>query len=156
MRRTYNVVVWLIYKKVYINKNINSERATKQDYYNFIKDRFKPYSFSYSFNNNFEEINHNDNKDIEKIKQDNIKSVKSIGFLADEYDLENDKVAKEFIFETSDGILNYNTGNYTTVIAIALQEAINKLENYENRLAEQERKIEELNNIILNLKKNNE
>lgn len=53
--------------------------------------------------------------------------VKGIGFIADEYDLENDKVAKEFIFKTEDGLLNYNTGNYTTVIAIALQEAIKKL-----------------------------
>ena len=64
--------------------------------------------------------------------------VKGIGFIADEYDLENDKVAKEFIFKTEDGLLNYNTENYTTVIAIALQEAIKKIEILESKITELE------------------
>ena len=67
-------------------------------------------------------------EDDSMTQEDKLKCAKSIGFIADEYDLENDKVAKEFIFKTEDGLLNYNTENYTTVIAIALQEAIKKIE----------------------------
>lgn len=44
--------------------------------------------------------------------------VKGIEFIADEYDLKNDKVAKEFIFKTEDGLLNYNTGYCRNVIRI--------------------------------------
>lgn len=107
---------------------INTEKATKSDYYEFIRDRFKPYSYEYI-------INDIDECEDEFSKEDKLKCAKSIGFVADEYDLENDKVAREFIFETSEGILNYNTGNYTTVIAIALKESINKIEilEYENQ-----------------------
>lgn len=110
------------------SQTINTEKATKSDYYEFIRDRFKPYSYEYIIN----DIN---GCEDEFSEEDKLKCAKSIGFVADEYDLENDKVAREFIFETSDGILNYNTGNYITVIAIALKESINKIEilEYENQ-----------------------
>lgn len=110
------------------SQTINTEKATKSDYYEFIRDRFKPYSYEYIIN----DINECEDEFSE---EDKLKCAKSIGFVADEYDLKNDKVAKEFIFETSEGILNYNTGNYTTVIAIALKESINKIEilEYENQ-----------------------
>lgn len=102
------------------------ENATKQDYYDFMKDRFNPYSFDYNISTQEE--------DSSMTQDDKEKLAKSIGFVADEYDLENDKVAKEFIFKTEDGMLNYNTGNYTTVIAIALQKAIEKIELLEEKI----------------------
>ena len=106
------------------------EYTTKKDYYNFIKDRFNPYSFTYKISSQEE--------DDSMTQEDKLKCAKSIGFIADEYDLENDKVAKEFIFKTEDGLLNYNTENYTTVIAIALQEAIKKIEILESKITELE------------------
>ena len=113
---------------------INTEKATKKDYYEFIRDRFKPYSYEYI-------INDIDECEDEFSKEDKLKCAKSIGFVADEYDLENDKVAKEFIFETSDGILNYNIGNYITTIAIALKEAINEIEKLKNENNELKEKL---------------
>ena len=113
------------------------DMATSEDYYNFMKDRFIPYSYNYKYSDRDEEPV--DGLSVE----DEMKCCKAIGFVADEYDLENDKVAKEFIFKTDDGLLNYNTGNYTTMVAIALKEAINKIE-------ELKREIEELKSKKVN------
>lgn len=118
--------------------NIPTEQASKRDYYEFIRDRFMPYSYNYKV----------DETDESVPLTEQYKLSKSIGFIANEYDLENDLVAKEFIFKTEDGLLNYNTGNYATMIAIALQEAIKEIETLKeenqmllNRLAIIEQKL---------------
>lgn len=109
--------------------NIDTENktATSEDYYEFMKSRFSPYAYNYIVNEKNKEV-------------DAAKGARAIGFVADEYDLEKDIVAKEFIFKTDDGMLNYNTSNYTTVVAIALKEAIDQIE-------ELKRDIQQLKNI---------
>ena len=120
-------------------------RATKQDYYNFVKDRFKPYSYDYKvdedvFNaeKNKSKSNELKNDSIKENKvfsiEDKMKMAKSIGFIANEYDIENDIVAKDFIFKTEDGLYSYNTGNFATITMIALQKAIEKIELLENKV----------------------
>ena len=120
----------------------DSDQAVLRDYHEFIKNRFQPYSYEY-----LTEDDELDDKQGFKLV-DKEKMAKSIGFIADEYDLENDKVAKEFIFRTEDGMLNYNTGNYTTVIAIALQEEIrlrdNQIELLHDDIKQKDKKINDL------------
>ena len=125
-----DIAMYSIEEKNFKVKTPKEEYATKKDYYKFMRDRFNPYSFTYKVTSQEE--------DDSMTQKEKLKCAKSIGFIADEYDLENDKVAQNFIFKAEDGLLHYNTGNYTTVIAIALQEAIKKIEILESKITELE------------------
>lgn len=119
------------------------DKAAPSDYYEFMRDRFKPTYFNYKPSVIDEEINEDVQRRMEEdgyvpsapIKiEDEEKLLKNVGFLAQDYDLENDKVAQEFIFEGADGMLGYNHMSYATVGMVALQEAIKKIEQLEKRI----------------------
>lgn len=101
-----------------------STRAVGKDYYSFIKDKFKPSYYNYKLTDEPDE----DTGEYNIPPEEEYKMLKNVGFIAQDYDLENDKVAQEFIFENEDGSLSYNHMSYVTVGMIALQEAIKKIE----------------------------
>ena len=78
-------------------------------------------------------------------EQELIKSMNhhQIGFIAQ--DIVDTEVGSKIVTEDSDGILGYETGNFTAVIAGALQEEIKKREALEERV----KQLEELVNKLL-------
>ena len=159
-------------------RDVNFDKASTFDYYEFMRDRFKPtyynYKLSKTTNNGLtveERIERDalegkfystqtlseDGETIEKeefeladevVIEDEMSMLKNVGFLAQDYDLETDKVAREFIFKTPTGELMYNHMSYATVGMIALQETIRELETVkaekeelENRLKAIEEKL---------------
>lgn len=106
-----------------------STRAINRDYYDFIKDRFKPAYYNYKLS---EVKNANGEYTIDPNAEYDM--LKNVGFLAQDYDLETDAVAREFIFADEEGNLSYNHMSYVTVGMIALQEAIKKIEMLESRI----------------------
>ena len=60
--------------------------------------------------------------DEEEERQAREMNTEQIGFIAQ--DIVNTKVGSRMITEDSEGVLGYETGNYTTIIAGALQEEI--------------------------------
>ena len=116
-----------------LNLKRESIRATPTDYYDFIKDRFKPSYYNYKLSDS---LNGDGTFSIDP--QAEYDMLKNVGFLAQDYDLETDSVAKEFIFADEDGNLSYNHMSYVTVGMIALQEAIKKIEVLEERIKQLE------------------
>ena len=116
-----------------LNLKGESIRATSTDYYEFIKDRFKPSYYNYKLSDS---LNGDGTFSIDP--QAEYDMLKNVGFLAQDYDLETDTVAKEFIFADEDGNLSYNHMSYVTVGMIALQEAIKKIEVLEERIKQLE------------------
>ena len=116
-----------------LNLKGESIRATSTDYYEFIKDRFKPSYYNYKLSDS---LNGDGTFSIDP--QTEYDMLKNVGFLAQDYDLETDTVAKEFIFADEDGNLSYNHMSYVTVGMIALQEAIKKIEVLEERIKQLE------------------
>lgn len=124
------------------------DRAIPEDYYEFMKDRFKPTYYNYKMTRGVEDTeplyDRTEEEGYEDAPQisleDELKMLSNVGFIAQDYDLENDKVAQEFIIENSDGSLNYNHMSYATVGMVALQEAIKKIETLEKRIAQLEGK----------------
>lgn len=106
----------------------NNTRASSNDYYDFIKDRFKPTYYNYKLSTTANE----ETGEFDINPEDEYKMLKNIGFVAQDYDLITDKVAREFIFENDNGELSYNHMSYVTVGMIALQEATKKIETLEN------------------------
>lgn len=123
------------------NPIIKETMATAEDCYEFVRDRLRYYAYSYKIDDTTE--------DEAMSKEDKKRMAKSLGFVADEYDLQNDVVAKEFLFRTDDNILNYNTGNYTAILGLALQRALRKIDDQQiiiDKLNERISKIENLEN----------
>lgn len=102
-------------------------RAVGSDYYEFIRDRFKPSYYNYKLS---EQVIA-DTGEYVIAPEDEYNMLKNVGFIAQDYDLKNDKVAQEFIFEGGDGELAYNHMSYVTVGMIALQEATRKIDALE-------------------------
>ena len=102
-------------------------RATSGDYYEFIKDRFKPSYYNYKLSEHVNE----ETGEYTISPEDEYNMLKNVGFIAQDYDLETDKVAQEFIFENEDGSLSYNHMSYVTVGMVALQEATQKIDALE-------------------------
>lgn len=119
---------------------LNNTRATEEEYYNFIKDRFKPAYYNYKLSETVSE----ENGEYVIGPGDEYNMLKNVGFIAQDYDLETDLVAKEFIIKDSSGMLNYNHMSYVTVGMIALQEAIRKIEELTNRINQLENNIREV------------
>ena len=117
-----------------------STRAIGSDYYEFIKDRFKPSYYNYKLSENQHEIS----GEYTISPEDEYNMLKNVGFLAQDYDLETDKVAQEFIFKNEDGTLSYNHMSYVTVGIIALQEATRKIEALENENAQLKKDLKEI------------
>lgn len=110
---------------VYLNDKEVVKRAdviTTDDMYNFVKDELK--LTRYNLKNKSEMAD--DNKDI-------------VGFIAQDVK-ENSKIGSIVITEGEDGVLGYDTGSYTNVLAGALQVALKKIEELENKVAALEAK----------------
>lgn len=120
-----------------VQYSINS-RANSEDYYEFIKNRFIPTYYNYKV-------------DRESCNDDNIYNnrllhVNNVGFIAQDYDIQNDIVAKEFIHLDENNKYVYNQMSYATVGMIALQEAIKKIDLLESKITELNEEIENLKN----------
>lgn len=102
---------------------------TSEDYYNFVKDELELYEYEYIMDSkSYQGLTHDQLEDAEK-------GAYTIGFIADDYEtLAYNKVAQQFIFRSSDGVLNYNTGNYVNVLANALKVASLKIEALEEQV----------------------
>ncbi|MEG0297633.1 MAG: hypothetical protein RR620_13015 [Clostridium sp.] len=112
---------------------IKLEKAMSSEYYEFIKSRFIPTYYNYKAPEFVEDMDGN-KKDRNMDTAEESKLLKNIGFIAQDYDLENDKVAQEFIIDSGNGDLMYNHMSYVTVGMIALQEAIKKIDKLEEEL----------------------
>ena len=95
---------------------IPNDRAAGSEYYEFLRDRFKPTYYNYKLSN----------AGLDPLSEYNM--LKNVGFIAQDYDLDNDPVAREFIFKDDGDRYAYNHMSYVTVGMIALQETINKVE----------------------------
>ena len=122
----------------------SNTRANSSDYYEFIKNRFKPSYYNYKLTEHINE----DTDEFLINPEDEYNMLKNVGFIAQDYDLKNDKVAQEFIFENENGELSYNHMSYVTVGMIALQEAIKKIEHLEK---ENQSLKDEINKIKVHL-----
>ena len=115
-------------------------RATESDYYEFIRDRFKPSYYNYKLS---EQVNE-ETGEYTISPEDEYNMLKNVGFIAQDYDLETDKVAQEFIFKNEDGSLSYNHMSYVTVGMIALQEATRKIDALEKENAQLKEDLEKI------------
>ena len=118
----------------------STARASARDYYEFIKDRFKPSYYNYKLS----EVVNEETGEYTIDPADEYDMLKNVGFIAQDYDLETDSVAREFIFQNESGEYSYNHMSYVTVGMIALQEATKKIESLENSNAELLNKNKEL------------
>lgn len=142
---TYDEVNEEIKEYQLFNLRTANYRATTSDYYEFIRDRFKPSYYNYKLS----EVLNEETGDYTINPIDEYNMLKNVGFIAQDYDLETDKVAREFIFTNEDGELSYNHMSYVTVGMIALQEATRKIENLENKNKELEERLKILEDLIL-------
>lgn len=115
----------------------SNTRAIGADYYEFIKDRFKPSYYNYKLSEEKNELTGEHTISPE----DEYNMLKNVGFIAQDYDIETDKVAQEFIFKNEDGSLAYNHMSYVTVGMIALQEAVKKIESLQEEVDSLKNKI---------------
>ena len=86
----------------------------------------------------------------EEEEKELIKSLNNhqIGFIAQ--DIVDTEVGSKIITKSSDGVLGYETGNFTAVIAGALQEEIRNREELERNCNKLQSKVNELEEIIKN------
>ena len=99
-----------------------NEVPTSKEFYHFVKD-LPMYSYDY-------------------ISESHDRSLHNIGFIAQE--ISDTKVGNEFIFEGEDGLYQYNMQGYVGVLAVALQEGINKID----KLEEDKKNLEQENNEL--------
>lgn len=115
-------------------------RAIDRDYYEFMKDRFTPSYYNYKH----DPILTSDGE-FSIAPEEEIDMLRNVGFIAQDYDLETDPVAREFIIKHYDtGELSYNHMSYVTVGMIALQVATRKIETLESTNAQLQNKVSEL------------
>lgn len=98
----------------YINNN--EDDINNYDFYNFFLNEFKPVSFKY---------NNSPNRNLE------------LGFIAQ--DIMNTKLSKYILTDNmnqKDDLIAFNNYSYTSAIAIALQQAILKIERLEKQINE--------------------
>ena len=122
-------------------------RASARDYYEFIKDRFKPSYYNYKLS----EVVNEETGEYTIDPADEYNMLKNVGFIAQDYDLETDSVAREFIFQNESGEYSYNHMSYVTVGMIALQEAIKKIEYIDNEKETLKTKVVDLERKNLEL-----
>ena len=119
-------------------------RATESDYYEFIRDRFKPSYYNYKLS----EVVNEETGEYTIDPADEYDMLKNVGFIAQDYDLETDSVAREFIFQNESGEYSYNHMSYVTVGMIALQEATKKIDLLENENMELKERLSKLENLV--------
>ena len=97
---------------------------SSEDYYEFVKT-MPLYTYDYK------------SKDDEKDR-----ALHNVGFIAQ--DIANTPVGDEFVFEGEDGIYQYNMQGYVGVLAVALQNALKKIDILEEKVSQLESKFKEL------------
>ena len=98
-----------------IQENSTLDKSlTSEDFYQFVKD-LPLYTYDYK-------------------SETPDPSLHNVGFIAQ--DIANTPVGDEFVFKGEDGIYQYNMQGYVGVLAVALQEAMNKIELLEKRIEE--------------------
>lgn len=108
---------------LYISDSINKDRVVKPrienlttyDFLEFIRDQLQITSFNYKIDLP-EDIHEDEKTQIEDMRK------LQIGFIAQ--DIEDTKVGNYIVTKDTEGMLGYEVGNYTSVIAGALQEEI--------------------------------
>lgn len=98
----------------YLNDKTRRDDLSATDFHKFIRDDLKIATYNYKLNTL--------EMDEEEERQAREMNNEQIGFIAQ--DIVNTKVGSRMITEDSEGVLGYETGNYTTIIAGALQEEI--------------------------------
>lgn len=91
-----------------INTLSTKETITKENCYNFIKNELHLAEYN---------MKNDENKNLH------------LGFIAQ--DLEGKTVGDKIVSKDENGLLSYNTGNYTSVLTLALQKAMDKIEKLE-------------------------
>lgn len=122
----------------------STARASARDYYEFIKDRFKPSYYNYKLS----EVVNEETGEYTIDPADEYNMLKNVGFIAQDYDLETDSVAREFIFQNESGEYSYNHMSYVTVGMIALQEATKKIDLLENENMDLKERLSKLENLV--------
>ena len=98
----------------YLNDKKRRDDLSATDFHKFIRDDLKIATYNYKLNTL--EMNEEEERQAREM------NTEQIGFIAQ--DIVNTKVGSRMITEDSEGVLGYETGNYTTIIAGALQEEI--------------------------------
>ena len=98
----------------YLNDKKRRDDLSVTDFHKFIRDDLKIATYNYKLNTL--EMNEEEERQAREM------NTEQIGFIAQ--DIVNTKVGSRMITEDSEGVLGYETGNYTTIIAGALQEEI--------------------------------
>ena len=98
----------------YLDDKRRRDDLSATDFHKFIRDDLKIATYNYKLNTL--------DMDEEEERQAREMNTEQIGFIAQ--DIVNTKVGSRMITEDSEGVLGYETGNYTTIIAGALQEEI--------------------------------
>lgn len=92
---------------------------TSEDFYQFVKE-LPLYSYDYK-------------------SETPDRSLHNIGFIAQ--DIANTQVGDEFVFEGEDGVYQYNMQGYVGVLAVALQNALKKIDMLEEKVSQLESKF---------------
>lgn len=108
-----------------------SDTVTADDVYNFFKDDIKIATYDMIPKG----VDYKTVPEDEDWKEE---SNSTVGFIAQ--DIQDTKVGKLFVDENEEGILSYNSGAYQSLTVLALQKALKKIEELENRIQELENK----------------
>ena len=119
----------------------SDDKLTSKNLHDFIKDDLKIAEYDYIYDQEqYDKFDDVSKGDIKKSCEG------QIGFIAQ--DIVNTKVGSKLITEDVDGTLSYKTGNFTTIIAGALQEEIRKREELEVKYKELESRLVKLEKIL--------
>ena len=108
-----------------------SDTVTADDVYNFFKDDIKIATYDMIPKG----VDYKTVPENEDWKEE---SDSTVGFIAQ--DIQETKVGKLFVDENEEGMLSYNSGAYQSLTVLALQKALKKIEELENRIQELENK----------------
>ena len=108
-----------------------SKTVTADDVYNFFKDEIKIATYDMIPKGV-------DYKTVPENEDWGEEGNSTVGFIAQ--DIQDTKVGKLFVDENEEGILSYNSGAYQSLTVLALQKALKKIEELENRIHELENK----------------
>ena len=108
-----------------------SDTVTADDVYNFFKDDIKIATYDMVPKGV-------DYKTVPENEDWGEEGHSTVGFIAQ--DVQNTKVGQLFVDENEEGILSYNSGAYQSLTVLALQKALKKIEELENRIQELENK----------------
>lgn len=125
----------------YIDDNVSllsDDSINTSDFLSFIENDLKLARYDYKIN----QETYDEFDDIAKANSLQA-SQNQLGFIAQ--DVKDTKVGSILIQEDIDGLLSYNTGNLTSIIAGALQEEVKQRKNLEQRV----KQLEELVNKLL-------